>query len=64
MVVTPPFVVQALTYDCQCLPSLSTRHKVMGSPHVLELATAGQQSWMSHWLPLGLLGQKACLRDG
>ena len=34
--VTPPFVVQALTYDCQCLPCLSTRHKVMGSPPVLD----------------------------
>ena len=34
--VTPPFVVQALTYDCQCLPRLSTRYKVMGSPHVLD----------------------------
>ena len=34
--VTQPFVVQALTYDCQCLPCLSTRHKVMGSPPVLD----------------------------
>ena len=34
--VTPPFVVQALTYDCQCLPRLSTRYKVMGSPPVLD----------------------------
>ena len=35
-VVTPPSVVQALTYDCQCLPSLSTMYKVMGSPPVLD----------------------------
>ena len=34
--VTPPFVVQALTYDCQCLPRLSTRYEVMGRPPVLD----------------------------
>ena len=34
--VTPPFVVQALTYDCQCLPRLSTKFEVMGSPPVLD----------------------------
>ena len=34
--VTPPYVVQALTYDCQCLLRLSTRYKVMGSPSVLD----------------------------
>ena len=34
--VTPPFVVEALTYDCQCLLRLSTRYKVMGSPSVLD----------------------------
>ena len=36
--VTLPFVVEALTYDCQCLPRLSTRYKVMGSPPVLDRA--------------------------
>ena len=35
-VITLPFVVEALTYDCQCLPRLSTRYKVMGSPPVLD----------------------------
>ena len=34
--VTPPFVVQALTYVCQCLPRLSTKYKVMGIPSVLD----------------------------
>ena len=35
-VVTPPFVVEALTYEPQCLPHLSTRYEVMGSPSVLD----------------------------
>ena len=34
--VTPHFVVEALTYEPQCLPRLSTRYKVMGSPSVLD----------------------------
>ena len=34
--VNPPFVVQALTYDCQCLLRLSTKFEVMGSPPVLN----------------------------
>ena len=34
--VTLPFVVQALSYDCQCLLHLSTRYKVMGSPSVQD----------------------------
>ena len=49
--VTPHFVVEALTYEPECLPRLSTRYEVMGSSSVLdgELATAGQQNWMSSW---------------
>ena len=35
-VVTPPFVRQALTYEPQCLPHLSTRYEVMKSPSVLD----------------------------
>ena len=34
--VTTPFVVQALTYDSQCLPRLSTRYEVIGSSPVLD----------------------------
>ena len=35
-VVTPPLVVEALTYEPECLPRLSTRYEVMGSPSVLD----------------------------
>ena len=58
--VTPPFVVEALTYEPQCLPHLSTRYEVMGSPSVLDKARHCRPAELDVKLVHGTWAQVEC----
>ena len=58
--VTPPFVVEALTYEPQCLPRLSTRYEVMGSPSVLDKARHCRPAELDVKLVHGTWAQMEC----
>ena len=58
--VTPPFVVEALTYKGQCLPHLSTRYDVMGSPSVLDEARHCRPAELDVKLVHGTWAQVEC----
>ena len=59
-VVTPPFVVEALTYEPQCLPHFSTRYEVMGSPSVLDEAHHSRPAELDVKLVHGTWAQMEC----
>ena len=58
--VTPHFVVEALTYEPQCLPCLSTRYKVIGSPSVLDGARHSRPAELDFKLVHGTWAQVEC----
>ena len=58
--VTLHFVVEALTYDCQCLPRLSTWYKVMGSPSVQDGARHFSPAELDVTLVHGTWAQVEC----
>ena len=59
-VVTPPFVVEALTYEPQCLPRLSTRYEVMESPSVVDGARHCRPAELDVKLVHGTWAQVEC----
>ena len=58
--VTPHFVVEALTYEPQCLPRLSTWYKVMESPSVLDGARHCRPAELDVKLVHGTWAQVEC----
>ena len=59
-VVTPPFVKEALTYEPQCLPHLSTRYEKMRSPSVLDEARHCRPAELDVKLVHGTWAQVQC----